>query len=57
MGKAGEFGVCLGDLKKVGYATEFLKLYFSAYVRKRVGVMKEVKGLCTSAVKSSILGK
>lgn len=42
MGKAGEFGVCLGDLKKVGCAIVFLKLYFSAYERKeRVGVMKK----------------
>lgn len=35
MGKAGEFGVCLGDLKKVGCAIVFLKLYFSAYERKK----------------------
>lgn len=35
MGKAGEFGVCLGDLKKVGCAIVFLRLYLSAYERKK----------------------
>jgi hypothetical protein len=58
MGKAGEFGVCLGDLKKVEYAIEILKLYFSAHEQQqKVGVMKKEKGLYTGAVKSSILGK
>lgn len=57
MGKAGEFGDCLRDLKKVGCAIVFLKLYFSAYERKKVGVMKKAKGPYAHAVKSSILGK
>lgn len=35
MGKAGEFGVCLGDLKKVECAIKFLKFYFSAYEHEK----------------------
>lgn len=57
MGKVGEFGDCLRDLKKVGCVIVFFKLYFSVYERKKVGVMKKVKGSYVYVVKLSILGK
>lgn len=35
MGEAGELGVCLGDLNKVGGAVMFLELYFRASEPKK----------------------
>lgn len=65
MGKAGEFGVCLGDLKKVGCAIVFLKLYFSAsemrksrcYIKNKKKMKKKKKGPADPGVRSGILAK
>lgn len=57
MGGAGEFGVCLGDVNRVGCALASLKLYFRACEPKKAGVMRKAKGSYAHVVGPRVLGK